>query len=131
MFVILGAVLLASSLALGYFVWIRPVESKLDMNTRAVMVLVLLTLAGAFWGVVPWWTDENEKTFSCDLPPLASRMLGAAAIAFLPAGVFAVTRPTPSKLRLQLVMLVVYLAPLVLAIVALHLDYFDFGRPIV
>ena len=95
------------------------------------MLLVLLTLAGAFWGALPWWLDENEKTFSWDLPPLASRMLGAAAIAFVPAGVFALARPTPDRLRLQLVMLVTYLAPLVLAIVALHLDYFDFGRPIV
>ena len=130
MFVVLGAVLLSGSLALGYFLWIRPVESKLDMNTRAVMLLVLLTLAGAFWGAVPWWLDKDD-TFSWNLPPLASRMLGAAAIAFIPAGVFALTRPTPAKLRLQLVMLVVYLGPLVLAIVALHLDYFDFERPIV
>ena len=131
MFVVLGAVLLLGSLAFGYVVWIRPHESRLDLNTKAVMLLVLLTLAGAFWGAVPWWQDENEKTFSWDLPPLASRMLGAAAIAFVPAGVIALARPTPSNLRLQLVMLVVYLAPLVLAIAALHLDYFDFSRPIV
>src|SRR4051812_9664866 len=131
MFVVIGALLLAGSLAFGYFLWIRPVGSKLDLHTKAVMLLVLLTLAGAFWGAVPWWQDENEKTFSWDLPPLASRMLGAAAIAFVPAAVIALARPTPSNLRLQLVMLVTYLAPLVLAIVALHLDYFDFARPIV
>jgi hypothetical protein len=130
MFVVIGALLLAGSLAFGYVLWIRPQESRLDLHTKAVMVLVLLTLAGAFWGALPWWLDKDD-TFSWDLPPLASRMLGAAAVAFVPAGVFALARPTPDRLRLQLVMLVTYLAPRVLAIAALHLDYFDFGRPIV
>src|SRR4051794_28247372 len=115
-FVVIGGLLLAASLAFGYVLWIRPVESKLDLHTKGVMLLVLLTLAGAFWGALPWWQDENEKTFSWDLPPLASRMLGAAAIAFVPAGVLALARPTPDKLRLNLVMIVVYLLPLVLAI---------------
>src|SRR3954468_20749459 len=129
MFVVIGALLLAGSLAFGYFLWIRPVESKLDLHTKGVMLLVLLTLAGAFWGAVPWGQDENEKPFAWALPPLASRMLGAAAIAFVPAGVMALAQPTPDKLRLNLVMILVYLLPLVLAIVALHLDYFDFARP--
>jgi hypothetical protein len=127
---LLGAALLAGSLAGGYWLWIRPLGARAGLHTKGALFLVVLTLAGAFWGAVPWWLDV-EDSFSWELPPLASRMLGAAAIAFVVSGVFTLTRPSADKVRLQLVMVATYLIPLVVAILALHLDYFDFDKPIV
>jgi len=123
-------VLLAGSITLGYVLWIKPIEGRLDARSKAALVFILLTLSGAFWGALPWWLDE-KATFSWDLPPLASRMLGAAAFAFVVAGLHTLIRPTNDKLRLMLYMIAIYLVPLAIAIFAFHLDRFDFDEPVV
>ena len=130
MIVILAMVLLAGSITLGYVLWIKPIEGRLDARSKAALAFILLTLFGAFWGALPWWLDERA-TFSWDLPPLASRMLGAAAFAFVVAGLHTLIRPTNDKLRLMLYMIAVYLVPLAIAILAFHLDRFDFSEPVV
>ena len=130
MIVILAMVLLAGSIALGFVFWIKPIEGRLDARSKAALFFILLTLFGAFWGALPWWLDERA-TFSWDLPPLASRMLGAAALSFVVAGLYTLLRPTDEKLRLTLFMIAIYLVPLAIAIFAFHLDRFDFGEPVV
>jgi hypothetical protein len=130
MIVLVAVVLLAAGIAGGYALWVRPLSERLDRRSHALLLFVLLSLAGAFWGALPWWFD-TESTFSWDLPPLASRMLGAAALAFVTAAVFALARPARELLRLMLIMVAVYLLPLTLAILAFHLDGFDFSRPVV
>src|SRR5215203_586147 len=101
--VLLALAVLLVSIGGGYFLWVRPLEAGLDVMSKALLVFVILTLFGAFWGAGPWWFDENDA-FAWNLPPLASRMLGAAGIAFVIAGLFALNRPTYQKLRLMLVM---------------------------
>jgi hypothetical protein len=126
---LLGAFLLFGSLTLGYLLWIRPIAGHLDFRAKGLLLLVILTLAGAFFGSIPWWFDVDES-FSWNLPPLASRMLAAAAWAFVAACLFVLYRPTQERLRLILLMLAVYLAPLVLAIMLFHIDRFDFSQVI-
>jgi hypothetical protein len=114
---------------IGGQLWVRPLAAGLDRQAVALLALVTLTLAGGFIGSPFWWLDE-ENSFSWKLPPLASRMLAAAGWAFVVASLFALKRPTRNRLRLHLVLLTVYLAPLVVAALVLHTDRFDFHRPI-
>src|SRR5687768_11947582 len=130
MLVLLALALLLASVAFGYFVWVRPVEGNLDSRSKALLLFVVLTLFGAFWGAGPWWFDEKES-FAWDLPPLASRMLGAAAIAFVVAGLVALSGTVYHKLRLMVLMTAVYVVPLTFAILVFNLDYFDFDEPVV
>ncbi len=92
-------------------------------------MLVLLALMGGLIGSPFWWLDE-PRSFSWDLPPLASRMLAAAGWAFALAAFLALRRPTRERLRLIMLMLFVYLAPLAAAILLFHLDRFDWAAPI-
>jgi hypothetical protein len=91
-------------------------------------VLIVLTIGGAL-GAPLWWAGA-PSAFPWVLPPLAGRMLGAAGIAFAVLGVRVLERPTPARVGLHGVAAEIYLAPLVAAILALHLDRFDWSRPV-
>jgi hypothetical protein len=92
-------------------------------------VLIVLTIGGAL-GAPLWWAGA-PSAFPWVLPPLAGRMLGAAGIAFAVLGVRVLERPTPARIGLHGIAAEVYLAPLVVAILALHLDRFDWSRPVI
>lgn len=102
---------------------------RLDGITPTARITLIATTVGGLIGAVFWWLD-TEGSFAWNLPPLASRMLGAAATAFGIAGLFVLERPTAAHARLHSMMTAVYLAPLALAIVAFHLDRFDLSAPI-
>lgn len=124
---LLGLLLLVGGVFLGYGRWVRP---RADSGaTAALLLLLVLTLMGGFIGAFGWWLDD-PRTFSWDLPPLASRMLAAAGWAFAAATLITLQNPRPGRVRLFLLMLAVYLAPLTLAIVFSHLDRFDWSAPI-
>jgi hypothetical protein len=122
-----GVLALVAAIGFGYWRWIRPHRASTEVNM--LLGLVMMTAAGGLIGSTGWWTD-NPNSFSWDLPPLASRLLGAAGIAFSVAAVMAMRRPTATRLRLIMLMLTVYLVPLALAIVAFHLDRFNWSMPI-
>jgi hypothetical protein len=126
---ILGLVFLLSGLGIGYFYWIRPLENRIDFQGRGLLLLVLLTLTGGFVGSPFWWADQ-ERSFSWDLPPLASRMLASAGWSFVVVCFLALQRPSYRRVRLVLILLFVYLAPLALATFLFHLDRFDPAAPI-
>ncbi len=125
----LGLALLCGGIWLGYRAWIRPHLPALDWPGRGLLFLVLLTFMGGFIGSPFWWADE-PRAFSWDLPPLAGRMLAAAGWAFAVGSLLVLRRPTRSRARLIVLLLAVYLAPLVAAIFAFHLNRFDFAAPI-
>ena len=123
-----GLGLLLAGLGLGYRLWVRPYR-PLTVHQWSALMLVLLTFMGGLIGSPFWWLDE-PLSFSWDLPPLASRMLAAAGWAFALAAFLALRRPTRERLRLIMIMLFVYLAPLAAAILLFHLDRFDWAAPI-
>jgi hypothetical protein len=94
---------------------------------QGLYAIVLLSLLGGLVGSPAWWFDA-KSSFSWDLPPLASRMLASAGVAFLVSALFALSRPTLDRLRLHVILLAVYLAPLVAVIFLFHLDRFDFSQ---
>ncbi len=112
----------------GYRQWIQP-RAGLDLPSQAALGLVLLALVGAFLGAPFWWADLRES-FSWDLPPLASRLLASAAWSFVVAAFLALRSPRGRRVHLVILMIAVYLAPLVAAILLFHLDRFDFAAPI-
>lgn len=124
-----GLALLLGGVGLGYRRWVLPRESSLDLAQRGVLLLLIVTLVGGFVGSPVWWLDD-PRSFSWDLPPLAGRMLAAAGWSFVALGLAVLHYPTAARLRLALVMLAVYLAPLALAIVLWHRDRFDSRAPI-
>lgn len=125
----LGLFLLLAGMWLGYRQWIRPHEATLTPNGRGLLILLLATLMGGFIGSPFWWTDQ-PLSFSWDLPPLASRMLGAAGWSFFAVTLLALRHPSHRRVRLLLWLLLVYLAPLAAVIIFVHLDRFDFSAPI-
>ncbi len=129
LFQIVGLSLLLAGLALGYGRWIKPHASVLDWQGKGLLLLVVLTLAGGFIGSPFWWMDE-ARSFSWDLPPLASRMLASAGWSFVVVCWLVLERPTDRRLRLVLLLLFVYLSPLALAAPLFHLDRFDPAAPI-
>lgn len=94
-----------------------------------MLLLTLVTLVGGLLGSTGWWMDD-PRSFSWDLPPLASRMLASAGWAFGVATIAALQRPVPRRMRLVLLMLAAYLAPLLVAVPLFHLNRFDPGAPI-
>lgn len=126
---IVGLSLLLGGIGLGYWLATRPYRGKLQPAQRGILLLVLLTMMGGFIGAFAWWVDLPSG-FAWDLPPLASRMLAAAGWAFTLACLRALRNPTQRHLRLITLMLTIYLLPLALAIVTVHLDRFDPNAPI-
>ena len=124
-----GLCLLLGGMWFGYQQWIRPYDAMLTPPGRGLLILMVATLMGGFIGSPFWWTDQ-VWSFSWDLPPLASRMLGAAGWSFFVVTLLALRRPTYRRLRLILLLLFVYLVPLTLVILLFHLDRFDFRAPI-
>jgi hypothetical protein len=121
--------LLASGLSIGYWFFIRPRQSTLNMQQTGLLFLILFTVVGGFFGAPFWWLDQ-KLSFSWDLPPLASRMLAAAGWSFSVAGLLALLLPSFRRLRLLVWLLWVYLAPLAAVILLFHLDRFDWEAPI-
>lgn len=130
MLVLVALGILLVSITCGYVLWVKPLEATLEVKAKACLLFILLTFFGALWGFAPWWLDD-ESSFAWNLPPLASRMLGAAALAFVVGGLFTLFRPTHARLRVMLLMIGAYMLPLAVAIIAFHLDRFDFGEPVV
>lgn len=125
----MGLVALIVGVAVGYWIWVRPRASQLNLQSTGLLMLLVLTLMGGLIGSTGWWLDE-PSSFSWDLPPLASRMLASAAVAFAAANFMTLQRPTQRRVRLVLLMLVIYLLPLAAAIVLFHLNRFDPSAPI-
>ncbi|MBA3534972.1 MAG: hypothetical protein H0T73_23930 [Ardenticatenales bacterium] len=121
--------MLGAGLWWGYRRWVSPHQERLDPLGIGLLLLVILTLMGGFFGSPFWWMDE-PRSFSWDLPPLASRMLAAAGWSFVALTFLALQRPTPRRLRLTLLVLATYLVPLVLVILLFHLKDFDFAAPL-
>ncbi len=113
----------------GYVRWVRPHQAQLDFQAKGLMALIVLTFAGGFLGSFFWWWDE-PRSFSWDLPPLASRMLASAGWSFAVATFLALERPTRRRMRLILILLATYLVPLVVVVLLFHLNRFDFAAPI-
>lgn len=126
---LLGAAFLACCLWLAHRRWLRPYGDTLTPQARGCLWLVIITLWGGFVGAPFWWADVTGA-FSWNLPPLAGRMLAAAGWAFTVAALFVLGRPSGPRVRLFLVLLAVYLAPLVASIPVAHHDRFDFTAPI-
>ena len=126
---VFGLVLLLAGMGIGYLRWIKPHQASLSWQGRGLLFLIVLTLMGGFIGSPFWWLDES-RSFSWDLPPLASRMLASAGWSFVVVSFFALQRPTFKRLRLVLTLLFVYLTPLAVAIILFHLDRFDPAAPI-
>jgi len=69
-------------------------------------------------------------SFSWALPLLAARLLAAAGIALAVTGCYEIEQKKESLIRSYIVMLAVYLASLVAAILLFHLDRFDWRAAI-
>ena len=125
----LGLFLLVLGVGLGYRRWVQPRAGQLNRAQVSLLLLVILTLIGGLAGPLGWWLDR-PASFAWDLPPLAARMLAAAGWSFALACWLALERPSLPRLRLIILMLFVYLAPLAVAIVLFHLGRFDWRAPI-
>jgi hypothetical protein len=123
-----GLALLLAGVWICYRRWVLP-RAGLDLQSKGLLVLLILTLIGGGVGSPVWWADA-PWAFSWDLPALASRMLAAAGWTFVVVCFLALERPSPGRLRLIVWLLAIYLVPLVLAILLFHLDRFDFAEPI-
>lgn len=123
-FLVGGAVFLVA-LSFGLRHWWH----RLSGIHPAARITLIATTVGGMVGAPFWWLDV-EAAFSWDLPPLASRLLGAAAVAFAAAGLFVLRRPHPARTQAHALLTAAYLGPLAIAILALHLERFDFAAPI-
>ena len=123
----LGLFALLGLAAWGYRHWISP--RQIGIQGKGMLLLSVVTLVGGLLGSTGWWIDD-PRSFSWDLPPLASRMLASAGWAFGVATLAALHRPVPRRMRLVMLMLAVYLAPLLLTAPLFHLDRFDPAAPI-
>lgn len=120
--------LLIVLLALGFHRWGGRDLGPSGVDAVAKFVLIS-TAIGGLLGTPFWWLDL-PPSFAWDLPPVASRMLAAAAFAFGLAGILVLERPSEPRTRLYLMLIVIYLLPLAIAVVLLHLDRFDFAAPV-
>lgn len=122
-------ILLCCGLAFGWHRWIRPYRKELDAQALGMMMLAILAVAGGAFGSPFWWMDY-PASFSWTLPPLAARLLAAAGASFAVTGWYALEQRREDLVRSYVAMLAIYLAPLVAAIVLLHLGRFDWRAPI-
>jgi len=123
----LGLFALLGLVGWGYRRWISP--RRVGIQGKGMLLLCVVTLVGGLLGSTGWWIDD-PRAFSWDLPPFASRMLASAGWAFGVATIAALQRPVPRRMRLVMLMLAVYLAPLLLTAPLFHLDRFDPAAPI-
>jgi hypothetical protein len=126
--VILQALVGLGFLGLGvwwcYRRWIAPRAASVSLNGRGLLLLVSVTLMGGFIGSPFWWYGE-PRAFAWRLPPLAGRMLASAGWSFAVVSFLALERPARRSLRLALLLLATYLAPLAAAILIFHRNRFD------
>lgn len=120
----LGLVFLLGGIGIGYWWWIVPYGTTLSSEGRGLLLLLIVTLMGGLIGSPFWWLDE-PRSFAWDMPPLVSRMLAAAGWAFAVVCFFALQRPGWRRIRLVLILLAIYLAPLTVAAVLWHRERFD------
>lgn len=123
-----AVVLLLACLAAGLRYWGSRDLGPAGAGWVAKFVLISTTIGGLL-GAPFWWLDL-PPSFAWDLPPVASRMLAAAAFAFGVTGLMMLQRPSPARTRLYLILIVAYLVPLALVAVLFHLDRFDFAIPV-
>jgi hypothetical protein len=71
----LGLFALLGLAAWGYRHWISP--RQVGIQGKGMLLLSVVTLVGGLLGSTGWWIDD-PRSFSWDLPPLASRMLASA-----------------------------------------------------
>jgi hypothetical protein len=121
---LLGLVLLFGGMWFGYRQWIQPHAATLTTQGQGLLILVVSALMGGFIGSPFWWMDQ-PWSFSWDLPPLASRMLASAGWSFFVLALLALRHPSYRRIRLVILALFVYLAPLAIVILLFHLDRFD------
>lgn len=126
---ILALLTLVGGVALGYRRWIAPRRATLTPLALGLLALLVLTFTGGLLGSPFWWLDAPQS-FAWDLPPLAARMLAVAGWTFAVLCFLVLERPTTHRVRLALILLNVYLAPLVVAVLAFHLERFNFAAPI-
>lgn len=119
------ALLLAGVTAIVFWV-VRRGADLASTTQKAFLLLSAFAISGGFVGSTAWWID-HPSGFSWDLPPLASRMLAAAAVAFGITGFIVLRSPSRGHVRLYALMIATYLAPLAFAIVLFHRDRFDFS----
>lgn len=105
-------------------------RTPLARSARLARLIVLITGVGGAVGAPAWWQDL-PWAFSWDLPPLASRYLAVAALAFSLASARALIWPTAAHQRQVFWLILVYLGPLTGAILTLHLDRVDLATPAV
>lgn len=123
---LLALMILLGGIGIGYWFWARPYMSRVGWRGKGLLLLLVVTGVGGFLGSPFWWLDLKQS-FSWDLPPLASRLLAAASVAFGVGCYLALRRPTVRRVRLVLLLTVIYLMPLVVAVLLFHLDRFDFA----
>jgi hypothetical protein len=123
----LGLFALLGLVGWGYRRWISP--RRVGIQGKGMLLLCVVTLVGGLLGSTGWWIDD-PRAFSWDLPPVASRMLASAGWAFGVATIAALQRPVPHRMRLVMLLLAAYLAPLLLTAPLFHLDRFDPAAPI-
>ena len=126
---ICGLGLLLCALWLSWHRWIRPHRHNLNAQGVGMLMLAAFAVMGGLIGSPFWWVNDPD-TFSWALPPLAARLLGAAAFAFAVTGCYAVEHKEQRLIRSYVWMIAVYLAPLVAAILLFHLNRFDWQAPI-
>jgi hypothetical protein len=126
---LIGLLLLLGGVWLGWHRWGRPYHRALDMQAKGMLALAIVTIVGGLVGSPFWWMDYPDS-FSWKLPPLASRILAAAGLAFAVTGCYALERKQRHLVRPYIWLLAVYLGPLVVAILLFHLDRFDWHAPI-
>ena len=124
-----GLVVLVAGIAFAWNKLAKPLLLRHGSAPRFVLATLCVVLVGGLAGA-PFWFADYGPSFSWDLPPLASRLLGAAALAFGIAGIWVMRHATQSTVRAYLIMLLAYLLPIMFAATVLHSDRFDWRAPI-
>ncbi len=122
----LGLVLLLIGMGLVE-AWLQH-HNRMSGALRQARLLAVLAGVGGLVGAVAWW-QNLPYAFGWTMPPVAARYLSMAGIAFGFTALRAARIGTIGHLRLIAAMLAVYLGPLAVAALTLHLDRFDPAAP--
>ena len=125
----LGLIILLGGIGFGYWRWARPYMAQAGSWGKGLLMLLVVTGVGGFLGSPFWWLDLKQS-FAWDLPPLASRLLASASVAFGVGCYLCLQRPTTQRVRLIFLLTMIYLMPLVVAVLLFHLGRFDFTAPL-